>query len=282
MSVPYRFHLPFPADPVQVLVVGLSGWIDASGAAAGALEVLETQLGVELFATFDDDMFIDYRARRPTMTLRDGVNEALTWNVPELRLGRDGDGRVVGVLSGPEPDSNWRLFASALADVAVQLGVVHMVGLGAYPMAAPHTRAPQLSCTSPSTEVLAGVSYLKTSVEVPAGMEALLEHALHERGIRTIGLWAQVPHYVTAMAYPAASAALLEAVRDLTGVHVDAKDLRAQAVIQRERLDGLVAANPEHRRMVTHLEEAWELAHESGEHLAAELERFLRDQGSGS
>lgn len=282
MSVPYRFHLPIPADPVQVLVVGLSGWIDASGAAAGALEVLETQLSVELFATFDDDLFIDYRARRPTMTLRDGINEALSWNVPELRVGRDGDGRVVGVLTGPEPDSNWRLFASALADLAVQLGVVHMVGLGAYPMAAPHTRTAQLSCTSPSSDVLAGVSYLKSSVEVPAGMEALLEHALHERGIRTIGLWAQVPHYVTAMAYPAASAALVEAVRDLTGIGVDAKDLRAQAVIQRERLDGLVAANPEHQRMVMHLEEAWELAHESGEHLAAELEQFLRDQDLGS
>jgi len=282
LTIPYRLHTPLPADPVEVLVVGLSGWIDASGAAAGALEALEAQLGMELVVTFDDDVFIDYRARRPTMTLRNGVNEALTWSVPELRVGRDRDGRGVGVLSGPEPDSNWRLFASALADLAVELGVVHMVGLGAYPMAAPHTRAAQLSCTSPSCDVLAGVSYAKSSVEVPAGMEALLEHALHERGIRTIGLWAQVPHYVTAMAYPAASAALLDAVHNLTGLTVDAKDLRAQAVIQRERLDGLVAANAEHQRMVAQLEEAWDLAHESGEHLAAELEQFLRDQDLGS
>jgi hypothetical protein len=279
---PYRLHEPLPTTPVEVLVVALSGWIDASGAAAEALETLDTQVQAQPLATFDDDVFIDYRARRPTMTLRDGVNLSLTWNVPELRVGADAAGRPVAVLSGPEPDSNWRLFADTVADLAVQLGVRHMIGFGAYPMAAPHTRAAQLSCTSPSADLLVGLPFVKSSVEVPAGMEALLEHALHEQGVRTIGLWAQVPHYVTSMAYPAASVALIDALRDLTGLEVDAGELRPQAIIQQQRLDGLVAANPEHQRMVAQLEEAWDLAHESGEHLAAELEQFLRDQDLGS
>lgn len=263
-------------------MVSLTGWIDASGAAAEALDTLDTQLRSTPLATFDDDVFIDYRARRPTMTLRDGVNQSLTWSVPELKLGRDTNGRSIAVLSGPEPDSNWRLFASTVADLCLQMGVRHMIGFGAYPMAAPHTRPAQLSCTSPSAEALDGLPFLKSSVEVPAGMEALLEHALHERGVRAIGLWAQVPHYVTNMAYPAASVALIDALCELTGVTVETGDLRPQAVIQQQRLDGLVAANPEHQRMVAQLEEAWDLAHESGEHLAAELEQFLRDHDPGS
>jgi hypothetical protein len=282
VNTPYRLHEPLPTTPVEVLVVSLSGWIDASGAAATALETLEAQLGSRPLATFDDDLFIDYRARRPTMTLRDGVNVSLTWSVPELRLGCDAQGRAVAVLSGPEPDSNWRLFAATVAELSCQMGVRHMVGLGAYPMAAPHTRAAQLSCTSPSAEALADLAFLKSSVEVPAGMEALLEHALHERGVPAIGLWAQVPHYVTTMAYPAASVALIDALCELTGLVIGTGDLRPQAVIQQQRLDGLVAANPEHQRMVAQLEEAWDLAHESGEHLAAELEQFLRDHDPGS
>ena len=278
----YRLHEPLPSTSVDVMVVSLSGWIDASGAAASALEVLEHQLGVRPLASFDDDVFIDYRARRPTMILRDGVNTELTWNVPELRLGTDQQGRAVAVLSGPEPDNHWRLFASTVGDLAAELGVSHMIGLGAYPMAAPHTRPPQLSCTSPSAAALATLPYVKSSVDVPAGMEALLEHALHQRGARAIGLWAQVPHYVTNMPYPAASAALLDALRELTGLAIDTGDLRPQAVLQQQRLDGLVAANPEHQRMVEQLEEAWDLANESGDELAAELEQFLRDQGLGS
>jgi predicted ATP-grasp superfamily ATP-dependent carboligase len=278
----YRLHEPLPSTPVEVMVVSLNGWIDASGAAAGALEVLEDQLGVRPLASFDDDVFIDFRARRPTMILREGVNTELTWSVPELRLGTDQQGRAVAVLSGPEPDNHWRLFAQTVGDLATELGVRHMIGFGAYPMAAPHTRPPLLSCTSPSAAALASLPYVKSSVDVPAGMEALLEHALHQRGARAIGLWAQVPHYVTNMPYPAASAALLDALRELTGLAIDTGDLRPQAVLQQQRLDGLVAANPEHQRMVAQLEEAWDLAHESGDELAAELERFLRDQGPAS
>jgi len=278
----YRLHEALPSTAVEVLVVCLSGWIDASGAAGGALETLESQLGVRPLATFDDDLFIDYRARRPTMILREGVNTGLNWNVPELRIGTDRDGRAVAVLSGPEPDTHWRLFAATVADLAIDMGVANMIGLGAYPMAAPHTRPPHLSCTSPSAAALAPLPYVKGSVDVPAGMEALLEHALHDRGVRSIGLWAQVPHYVTNMAYPAASAALIDALRDLTGLAIDTGDLRPQAVLQQQRLDGLVAANPEHQRMLAQLEEAWDIANETGDELAAELERFLRDQGLGS
>jgi predicted ATP-grasp superfamily ATP-dependent carboligase len=282
VTTPYRLHEPLPAAAVEVLVVSLSGWIDASGAAGEALDTLHSQLESKPLATFDDDVFIDYRARRPTMTLRDGVNEGLTWHVPEMKIGADATGRLVAVLSGPEPDSNWRLFAATVADLCVTLGVRHMVGLGAYPMAAPHTRPAKLSCTSPSAEALAGLAFVKSSVDVPAGMEALLEHELHRRGIRAIGLWAQVPHYVTSMAYPAASVALIDALCDITGLSVSTGGLRPQAVIQQQRIDGLVAANAEHQRMVAQLEEAWDLAHESGEHLAAELEQFLRDQDLGS
>jgi predicted ATP-grasp superfamily ATP-dependent carboligase len=84
------------------------------------------------------------------------------------------------------------------------------------------------------------------------------------------------------MAYPAASAALLDALTELTTLAIDPAKLRQQAVIQRQRLDGLVAANAEHERMVVQLEEAWDLANETGDELVAELEKFLRDGDQGS
>jgi PAC2 family len=289
----FRLHEPLPRLQSPLLVAMLTGWIDASGAAAAALAAVEQSCNVRPLLTFDGDMFIDYRARRPTMELREGVNQRLVWPEIELKVGRSTDGSDVLVLTGPEPDSAWRRFADVVAGLAVELGVRRAVFLGAYPFASPHTRPPRLSSSSPSAELIASVPFLKNSVDVPAGMGAVLEHALVGRGVPALGIWAQVPHYLGTMSYPTASVALLEGLAEVGGVEVDTAALRAEATIQLERVDQLVAGNPEHQSMIGQLESMYDQAIEQGmqdgtpmtsdnipsaDELGAEFERFLRDQ----
>jgi len=287
----YELTGPVPTLDRPVLVVHLNGWIDASGSAAAAMAALDAACETKTLAVFDGDTFIDYRARRPTMQLREGVNTRLVWSDIELKVGADVKGHPVLTLVGPEPDSQWRAFASAVTQLSLQLGVFQMVALGSYPFASPHTRPPRLSSSSPSAEVIANVPYLKSSVDVPAGMSAVLEHALTEAGIASLGLWVQVPHYVSAMSYPAASAALLQGLQEVTGVTIDQGELQREALIQRSRIDQLVVGNDEHQTMVQQLEGLYDQAVEataemdramgelpSGDELAAEFERFLRDQ----
>jgi hypothetical protein len=290
MNEAYRFEGTIPDLRDPVLIVMLAGWIDASGAAAVAASTAMQIVGTTRIATFDADTFIDFRARRPTMEVREGLNTRLVW--PEITLdhGVTAGGRDVLFLTGPEPDTAWHRFARSVRDVAVRLGVVQVIGLGAYPFATPHTRASRLSCTTPDEELLTRVPFVRSTVDVPAGMAAALEHELHAAGISAIGVWVQVPHYVAAMSYPAASIALLDGVRDLTGVELDSPSLRQEAIIQRQRLDDLVAANPEHVSMLQKLEAVFDSTDDdtvlsrldesdlpSGDELAAELERFLRD-----
>jgi proteasome assembly chaperone (PAC2) family protein len=288
----YRFVTEAPDLDEPVLIVMLSGWIDASAAAASAMSAVETACGATPLVAFDDDLFIDYRARRPVLELRNGVNTRLVWNSPQLQVGRDPNGRDVLSLSGPEPDMAWHRFAAAVGELAGQFGVTRMVALGAYPFAAPHTRPPRLSATSPSTDTLVGLPFRLNSVDVPAGMSAALEHELHDRGIPSVGIWAQVPHYVASMSYPAASAALLEGLATATGIAIGADELRREAELQRQRIDQLVEANEEHQAMVAQFERMYDAADESteapttgglelrsGDELAAEVERFLREQG---
>lgn len=294
MSDDHRFVADVPTLEDPVLVVMMSGWIDASGAAAAAMVTLDRETGATPLVTFDDDTYIDYRARRPTLQLRDGVSTRLVWSAPELKVGRDLNGRDVLLLSGPEPDMAWHRFATTIADLAEQLAVSRMTALGAFPFAAPHTRPPQLSVTSPSAEVVAALPFRTSSVDVPAGMAAALEHAVWDRGIPALGIWSQVPHYVATMSYPAASVALLDGLSTATGITVDASELRREAVLQRERLDQLVEGNDEHQAMVAQFERLYDAADEqpptgrpgegglelrTGEEIAGEIERFLRDQG---
>lgn len=291
MNERYELLEELPALDRPVLAVHLTGWIDASGAGAAALAAIDDECDTKLLAKFDSDAFIDYRARRPTMELRDGVNTRLVWDDIELRVGHDTKKRAVLTLSGPEPDSRWREFAAVVTDLAGKLGVRQMVALGAYPYATPHTRPPRLSSSSPSEEVLASLPYLKNSVDVPAGMSSVLEHALTDAGVASLGIWVQVPHYVSAMSYPAATVALLQGFREVTGIVVAANEAVHEAEIQRHRIDQLVAANEEHGSMVSKLEALYDQAGEqtmslgdaqipSGDDLAAEFERFLREQES--
>jgi proteasome assembly chaperone (PAC2) family protein len=284
-----------------VLIVMLSGWIDASGAAAAAMVTLQQEAEAVPLVGFDDDLYIDYRARRPTLELRDGEATRLVWASPEMQFGQTAAGRDVVLLNGPEPDMAWHRFCATVADLADQLGVRRMVGLGAYPFATPHTRPVILSATSPSKDVLAGLPFRTNSVDVPAGMAAALEQELHGRGIPSVGVWAQVPHYVASMSYPAASVALLDGLATAAGIAVDAGDLRREAVLQRERLDQLIETNPEHQAMVEQFERLFDASDDaaetvvdptgegqpgdgalelrSGDELAGEIERFLRDRG---
>ncbi len=289
MSDAYVLHAQPQVDS-PVLVVCLHGWIDAGAGGATAMEALEAEVAPADIATFDADRFIDYRARRPVLQIREGVSTELLWPEIKLRSGRDRDGHDVLLLSGYEPDSAWRAFVDAAAGLAVDLGARMMVGLGAYPYASPHTRPPRLSITASSEELAASLPYGRNSVDVPAGVQAAIERRFAALGRPALGLWAQVPHYVASFPYPAASSTLLHGLADVTGIHVEAANLHEAVTKHREQLDELVAANPEHVTMVRQLEEAYDAEANtgllitgtdlpSGDELAAELERFLREQG---
>ena len=281
-----------PTLSEPTLVVMLTGWIDAGGAARGALAAIEQESDVTPIVEFDDDAFVDFRARRPTMELRGGLHQVLHWERILMAAGTDQTGRDLLVLHGPEPDMAWHRFTRAVADVAVELGVSQMAHLGAYPFTAPHTRPSRVSVTTPSEDVLARVPFLRSTIDVPAGAAAVLEAEFHARGIPAVGIWAQVPHYIASLNYPAASVALLDALRDATGLVIEAPDLRAEVHRVVGRLNGMIEGNDEHVAMLRQLEQIYDASADgvevespapslelrSGDELAAELEQFLKDQ----
>ncbi|CAN5256448.1 PAC2 family protein [soil metagenome] len=267
-----------------VLVLALDGWIDAGFGAANARTALLDGLETLTVAVFDSDELLDHRARRPVMNLVEGVNTGLTWPSIELLAASDGDGNDLLLLVGAEPDHSWRAFSGAVVDLALELGVRVTVGLGAYPAPVPHTRPVRLAVAATSEELAEPGSWMRATVDVPAGIQAAIERRCAEIGLPAVGLWAQVPHYAAAMPYPGASAALVDGLADVGGLVLDSADLHAQAATTRRRLDALIADNEEHRRMVHQLEEQADAAESgdsglglgpspSGDELVAELER---------
>ena len=267
------------------LIVHLEGWIDAGAAAFTAAGAARSEQGSKVVARFDTEQLLDHRARRPMMHINDGVNTGLTWPEITLELATDRLGTPFLTLHGPEPDHNWRRFTEAVLHLAVEFDTRIVVGFGAYPAASPHTRPPRLSATATDRALAAQVGFTNATLDIPAGVQAAIERKCVEFDIPAIGLWAQVPHYAATMPYPAAAAALLDGARIVAGLQFDAEPLREQSVATRQRLDELVSRNDEHAEMLRQLEaqdDAIRRADEddlpSVDELAAEVEKFLRDQ----
>ena len=268
-----------PPDLIEpVLVAAFDGWVDAGSAATTALGIVADDASV--VATFDPDALFDYRARRPPLEIVDGRLTELTW--PELVLRRTRiEERDILVLVGPEPDYRWRAFVSGMADLARRFGVAEWISLGAIPAAVPHTRPVPILGTEAQPGLLRGEVAAGPAgvLRVPSALVSALEFEVAAAGIRALGYFAQVPHYVSGP-YATAALALLRSLGGHLDVDIPAGELAEEARELRTRLDAAAAADETTRGYVERLEAMYdEQRLPAGDDLISDIERFLRDQG---
>jgi hypothetical protein len=268
-----------PAEPLvaPAIVAAFDGWVDAAGASTAAAERIADEGRV--LATFDPDLLYDYRSRRPVLDIVDGTLTELSWPELEIRHVRTG-GRDLLVFTGPEPDFRWREIGEEVLELALRLGVVEWVSLGAIPAAVPHTRPVSILATASKAGLLhdderQGPDGL---LRVPSATLNAIEMRFIESGIATAGFYAQVPHYVGG-SFPAATIGLLEHAGRHLGVTFALGGLPDEAAATKARIDAAVADDEESRAYVARLETmTGEEGLPSGDELASEIERFLRGQ----
>jgi predicted ATP-grasp superfamily ATP-dependent carboligase len=254
------------------LIVALYGFLDAGSAGVIAADHLESLSDGPVVATFDVDQFHDYRARRPAMSfVRDHYEQ---YDTPRLvvRLHRDTAGTPFLLLRGPEPDNRWEAFCDAVRDVVSRLGVTRVVGLGAVPMAVPHTRPIAVTPHANRAELMTGQSPWRGELRIPSSAQALLELRLGEWGHDALGYVAHVPHYLAQLDYPKAAVALLEDVERGGRLTIDLTVLRAAAEEREAEISRYLDDNTEVAEVVAGLEQqydAFQQAEEAGASLLA-------------
>lgn len=277
---------------LPTLVHAFQGFVDAGAGVRLAAAYLRDTCETELIATFDPDELIDYRARRPRMTF--SSDHFTSVDNPKLALTRviDESGRDFLLLDGPEPDYQWNRFLAAIDLIVDEFELTHAVGLTAIPWPSPHTRPIGITVHGNDPQLIAGRSAVLGDIEVPGHMGALLELHLGQRGLSSVGVTAQVPHYLVQFEYPRCAMALLEGLTDVTGLDLAAVGLEDQAtkadVEVTQQLDG----NEEFAAVVTALELQYDQMLEarsaltkpssapqgvvpSGDEIAAQVEEFL-------
>jgi predicted ATP-grasp superfamily ATP-dependent carboligase len=262
-------------DPV--MLVALTGWVDAGFAGAGALAYLSEQMQTARpFARFELADLMDLQQVRPTVRLVDGVSRAIEW--PAIQFLAGSATRDVVICFGPEPSIRWRSVTEQIVGLARELDVSSAITLGGIPAPTSHRRPVSVLATATRHSVLQEVGEGRPDYAGPTGLQTVLQVALGEAGIPAVGLWAQVPHYVATTASPAAVRALLERVRDVARVDVDLAPLDAQVDGYLTVLEQNLSERPDVAEIVRQLDAAQPEQVPDGDQLVSEIERFLRDE----
>lgn len=266
-------------DPLvdPVLVAAFEGWVSAGSAGTATTGHLAGE--GKRIATFDSDALFDYRVNRPTIEFVDGILQEVTW--PRILVFRRRvEARDLIVMTGVEPNWRWQEFGDSVADLAERLGVVAHVSLGGIPWAAPHTRPTVVVTTASQPDLLGGeANYPDGLLRVPGSVVSVVERTLADRGVPTVGLWARVPHYVGGTYHPAVLA-LTERLSLHLGLSIPLGSLVDDSSAQRAQLDAVVAEQEPVQDLVRQLESLYDAEDDvaSGEEIAAEIERFLRER----
>ena len=267
-----------------VLLAAFRGWNDGAQAASLAAGYLAKTWGAEQFADIDPEDFFDFQATRPHVSLEEGLTRRIDWPETGFYHARpEGLDRDIVLLLGIEPNLRWRTFTDLVVGLAQDLEIELMITLGALLADVPHTRPAPVTGSASDEELVQRLGLSASRYEGPTGIVGVLHDACRQAGIPSASLWAAVPHYVSLTPSPRAAVALCERLGDLIGVEVDVEELEEAAQAYEEQVSEAVASDEETASYVEELERRSDSIEEStdlpsGDALAAELTRFLRER----
>jgi proteasome assembly chaperone (PAC2) family protein len=273
-----------PSLRAPVLISAFRGWNDGGQGASLAGGYLAKTWEAARFAEIEPENFYDFQATRPHVSLVEGQTRHIDW--PENAFYHSsipGLDRDAVLLLGIEPNLRWRTFTGMVVDLARDLGVELMITLGSLLADVPHTRPSPVTGGATDPELIERLGLQHSRYEGPTGIVGVLHDACNQADIPSVSLWAAVPHYVSLAPSPRAALALCQRLGDILGTRIDVAELEEASDRYSEQVSEAVASDEETAAYVEELEQRAEMLDDdqeipSGESLAAELTRFLRER----
>lgn len=268
-------------DPV--LVVALRGWFDVAGVATGALEWCIQDRTITVVASIDPDPFFDFTQERPETYLDEDGERHMRWPENEFIVARFPEGaRDLVLVSGVEPHMHWNTFAECIVRCAEKLRCEVVVTVGAAAEAVPHTRSPWVIGSTTNEQLARRLGLSRPRYQGPTGVVGVIHERLDREGITGVSLRVGVPHYLANAQHPKSSAALLRHLEHVLGVPTAHGAMYEEIQRWEELHDASVEGDEQVSKYLEMLEGEYDRRTEatmpSGDDLAAQFERFLREQ----
>lgn len=279
LNVTFRPELRRP-----VLVAAFRGWNDGGQGASLGGAYLAKQWDATRFAEIDPEGFYDFQATRPQVSLVEGLTRKLDW--PENAFYHapiPGTDRDAVILLGVEPNLRWKTFSNLVIGLSRELGIEMLVTLGSLLADVPHTRPAPVTGAATDADLVSGLGLEPSRYEGPTGIVGVVHDGCREAGIPSVSLWAAVPHYVSLAPSPRAALALVRRLGELLRIDIELDELEQASAEYSEQVSEAVSTDAETASYVEELERRVDMLEAaddlpSGESLAAELTRYLRER----
>lgn len=274
---------PDAAHAPTALIIGLAGWNDAGEVISDALRALQAHYKAQPIQGLTSDHYYDYTVTRPHLAQDPTGATSVLWPSLDLTEATTTAGHRLLTLTGPEPSLHWHALAQELTALIEHEHVDLVLLCGALLDEVPHTRTFPLTLTSwePQTLALEGVS--PSTYTGPTGLIGVLAEHLGRNSIPSLSLWISIPHYLPEPPHPKGSFTVLGTLEAILGTPLPLERFADEILNWEREASDLLEDEPELASYVRTLESSAEakddIADLSQIDIAAEFEKFLKDQG---
>ena len=227
------------------LVAAFEGWNDAGEAATCAVQYVDAAIGSVPLAEIDGEDFLDLTVRRPLVRFGTDGRREFEWPATRFRYGSHGASHEIVVVEGIEPHLQWRRYCELFAQLVRRLAIRRVVLLGAYVADVVYSLPVGVTGFASSDSLLEEIGVRPSAYEGPTGIVGVLAERLRRDDVEVLSLWAGLPHYISATPNPRGALALVQKLKQATGLVIDTAPLEREAASFEEKISALVASDPE-------------------------------------
>ena len=273
------------------LLLTFSGWSDAAGVGTATGRFLVEHLQAVRFASIDPEEFYSFAEQRPQARYNDQGQREIVWPANEFYASLQPDldhDLIIGV--GVEPHLKWRTFTNLMLDLIQRCGVYQTFTLAALWADVLYSTPVQFSGSATDPQLAKHLGLGSGSrYEGPTGMVGVLHDVLRRQQLISASIWANMPYYISVTPNPKGVLALVRRGLEIVGLPTLLPELEEEARDFDIRVAEAIAQDPKIAAHVRKLERQESRPAQqrplleqggsvSGDDLAAEFQRFLREQ----
>jgi proteasome assembly chaperone (PAC2) family protein len=235
-------------------LVAFGGWVDAGSGGTGGVRHLIGNMAARKLAEIDSEDFYSFTDTRPLVSIVGAGERAIHWPRGEFYgVVVEEHANDLVLFVAPEPNMQWRSFASTMLDGMQRFGVQSMMCIGSIFGAVSHRGEVRMTGWANDdrfTEVLARHKVGFTNYEGPTGFVTVLLAEAEKRGLPSLAVYAYAPNYIQGVPNPRVSHALLETFSSVTGVPLELHELDRAGKALTRQVDRLLHDQPQLREQV--------------------------------
>lgn len=255
-----------PKLPGGTLLLALTGWMDGGEVSTGTVSRLVHLLDAPSIGEIDPEPFFIFNFPgsmevaalfRPPVEIEDGLLKSI--EMP-TNLFYAHEAANLMLFVGREPNLRWRTYGECIFEVARRAELSHILFIGSFGGAIPHTRAPRLYVSCSDEELLKEMEQYavrRSGYAGPGSFTNFLMANAASRGLKMASLVAEVPGYLQGT-NPVSIEAVTRRLAKLLRLPLNLDELRAASTEWELQVTGAIEQDKEMAEKVRAMEEAYD------------------------